>query len=367
LKTLGDRLGAAERTLSTLGRVALLYGRNGSLRAVRQGASYFVRRLAGLALPQTVFLAPTYRCQCRCTHCYADVRCRSQAGELPTGTNKAWIDQVRALGAVQLNITGGEPLLREDIVSLIAHAHRRGLMTRISTNGYLLTRDRVAELRRAGLNQCGIAIDDADEKAHDRMRGLPGLFTRAVEGFRFLHEYGIESRLMTFACHRNIPKGLQQIMDLAARLRVRTVHVNIPYASGGWARSFDELLSEDEMQSLRRLQRSSRSPVILLEFPTRQAECCATKKLILYVNPTGEVTPCPVIPFGIGNLQNEPMAAIWKRHVAALRMAYRGDCPMNKSAGRRALQTHAALTGVRPAGDGKTPVPASNCDGNRKS
>ncbi len=295
----------------------------------------------GQAIPQTVFLAPTYRCQCRCAHCYAAVKGRESAGEMSTPELKAQIDGIKALGAVHLNLTGGEPLLREDIFELIAHAHRIGLITRISTNGDRLTRDCVAGLSRAGLNQCGVAVDDADPEAHDRLRGLPGLFERAVQGIRLLHEYGIESRLMTYACHRNLPQGVDRVLDFARKLRVRTVHINFPYASGRWAESFDEMFSEEEMGRLRRLQGSLNSPQVLLEFANPEAACCAARKSILYVNAGGEVTPCPIIPYVIGNIRDEPLADIWGRHADSLRLDYRGDCPMNAAAGREALTRHA--------------------------
>jgi len=342
-----DWLRSLERAVRTLSRGIRLYSKNGSWRAWVQGISYIFRGLRGQALPQTVFLAPTYRCQCNCAPCYADVKGRKNVGEMPTEELKAEIDQIKALGAIHLNLTGGEPLLREDIVSLVAHAHDIGLITRISTNGDLLTRDRVAELRRAGLNQCGIAVDDADPDIHDRLRGLPGLFDRAVLGFRFLHEYGIESRLMTYACHNNVPQGLERILELAKQLQVKSVHINFPYASGRWAESFDEMFSEDDMDRLRKLQGFMSYPLVLLEFPTPEALCLAARKSIIYVNTSGEVTPCPMVPYAIGNLRDEPLTAIWKRHVDALRMDYRGNCPIGEPAGREAFRTHSALVLAR--------------------
>jgi MoaA/NifB/PqqE/SkfB family radical SAM enzyme len=356
---LNEWLRSLDRAARALSRGVRLYAKNGSWRAWVHGTSYILRRLRGQPLPQTVFLASTYRCQCNCTPCYADVKGRKNVYEMTTEELKAEIDQIKALGAIHLILTGGEPLLREDIVSLIAHAHDIGLITRISTNGDLLNRDRVAELSRAGLNQCGIAIDDADPDTHDRLRGLSGLFDRAVQGFRFLHEYGIESRLMTYANHGNLSQGLERILDLAKQLRVNSVHINFPYASGRWAESFDEMFSEDDMDSLRRLQGFMRSPPVLIEFPTPEALCLAAKKSIICVNASGEVTPCPIVPYVMGNMRNESLADIWKRHVDALQLDYRGNCPMGEPEGRKAFRAHATsvltsdlrLGGVRRAAE----------------
>src|SRR4030042_417711 len=162
MQSLGDWPRSLERGVRTLNRGARLYGKNGPWGAWVQGTAYILRRLAGRALPLSVCLATTYRCQCHCSHCYAAAKERENADEMSTAETRVLIEELRALGAIHLNITGGEPLIREDILDLVAHAHAKGLIHRISTNAYLLTRERVASLRRAGLHQCGIAIDDAD-------------------------------------------------------------------------------------------------------------------------------------------------------------------------------------------------------------
>jgi len=352
MRSLGDWPQSLERAFRTLSRGARLYFKNGSGRAWVQGTSYLLRRLSGRAVPLSVCLATTYRCQCSCPNCYAAARERESAREMSTEEVRAVIDQVKVLGAIHLNITGGEPLLREDIFDLVAYAHNIGLITRISTNGYLLTPERVAALHRAGLNQCGIAIDDADPATHDRLRGLPGLFERATQGFRLLHEYGIESRLMTYACHGNMPPGMERILGLARRLGVRSVHMNFPYASGLWAEAFDEVFSADDMDQLRRFQGFMKSPLVLLEFPTPEARCLVAKKNFVYINASGKVTPCPVVPYVIGSVRDEPLTSIWKRHADLLRMDYRGNCPMGEPAAREALRAHAAavLSKIPPPG-----------------
>lgn len=73
---------------------------------------------------------------------------------------------------------------------------------------------------------------------------------------------------------------------------------------------------------------------------------------MIYVNAFGEVTPCPVAPYVIGNLRDESLASIWKRHVDALRLEYRGKCPVNETAGREALRAHAASVSSRVLGCG---------------
>jgi len=331
-----------ERSAAAFIRAGRLYLKNGSVRAWIHGISYALRRLAGQAVPQTAFLAVTYRCPCRCPFCYAALEGRDRAEEMPTGELKAVIDQVKAIGAINLVITGGEPLLREDIAELVAHAHRIGLITRLATSGILLTRDRVRALSRVGLNRCGVAIDDADPAEHDRLRGVPGLFDLAMQGFRLLEEHGIEGRLISHATHENLPRGLEDMLVLAKRLGLRSVHFNIPAPVGRWDESFEVALSEEEMERLRRLRRPRRCPHILIEFPTPRTRCLASKGGILYINALGEVTMCAVIPFPLGNLRAEPLSQIWKRNIAVLRLDHRGNCPTGHREAMEAYRAHSA-------------------------
>ncbi|MBN2409297.1 MAG: radical SAM protein [Candidatus Aminicenantes bacterium] len=351
-----------EKNARTLIRGARLFTMKNFWRAWAQGTAYLLGRLSGRALPLEVCWAITYRCQCNCPHCYAAARKRADAGEMSTSESKILIDRIRDLGVVNLNFTGGEPLLRQDIVDLVAHANKRGLITRLTTNGDLLTRKVVAAMHRAGLNQCGISIDDADPDTHDRLRGLPGLFERAIEGFRHLHEFGIESRFMTYASRRNLPHGMERLMSLARRLRVDTVHINIPYASGLWADSFEETFSASERDRLRRFLGYLKSPLVLIEFPTPEARCIMIKRSYLYINASGDVTPCPVVPYVMGNVRDEPLALIWKRHAGLLRLDYHGDCPMNSPASREALRAHAAAVSSRIRRESAAPTDVNSWD-----
>jgi MoaA/NifB/PqqE/SkfB family radical SAM enzyme len=323
--------------LSTLYRASRLYATNGSMRAYLQAASHIYRKLTGQAPPVTAALALTFRCQCNCVHCFAAVKGRDIDHEMSTEELKDVINQLKALGSILAIFSGGEPLLREDIFDLVAHAHDIGLLTRISTNGFLLTRDCVAELKKAGLNQCGVSIDDADPATHDRLRGLPGCFERAVQGLRYLNEYNVNSKILVYAARRNVTEGLERIIDLGRRLHAFSVYILIPVATGRWAGSQSEVLSKEEMDRLLKLYDLK---FVHLEFSTMETMCCAYDKLLIHIGATGDVTPCPYIPYAIGNIHKEPLIDIWRRHVSALRLEFRGGCPMNDEKAREALQIH---------------------------
>lgn len=336
MSLMGNKNGFLKITINTLSRAVRLYINSRSLRIWMQPLNYIYRKQRGFSPPVTCCFAVTSRCQCNCPHCYA-VPERIHSKEMSTRKAEDVIDQVKALGTLQILFTGGEPLLRRDIFDLIAYANKAGLLTRISTNGALLTRENVAKLKRAGLNQCGVSIDDADPETHDWLRGLPGLFQKATQGLRYLHEYGIAGKLMTYACHQNITKGLERIIQLGKKLQVSTVYISHPFAVGRWASSPHEVLSKEEIARIRGLYDYR---FVQLEFPTAETMCCAYNNSVFYINAKGSVTPCPAVPYPIGDLCEEPLASILRRHTSTLSLEYRGGCPMNDEAARKDLLAH---------------------------
>ena len=292
----------------------------------------------GRPVPTFLDLATTYRCQCRCVHCAADAFPAGGRTELTTSQLKSVIDAASRLGVLEIIFSGGEPLLRKDTAELVRHAHDAGLIIRLNTNGLGLTRERVAELKEAGLNQCGVSIDDADPAVHDRLRGFPGAYEKAVQGIRNLHKFGIFCQILTYASRQNVPAGLEKIIALAKRLDVLAVFVFFPMAVGRWDAAFDQVLTDEERAAVRALQDLS---MVHIELPTPRTLCCAHAKDVLYVTAYGDVTPCPFVPYVIGNIRDHALSHVWRRHCAELNLACRGACPMNFPDHRDGLKRHA--------------------------
>lgn len=337
-------LDSLKTSLPGLRRAARLYITNHSPRAFLQAFFHICRKVAGRTAVESALLAITHQCQAHCPHCCAQVEGFGIGPEMSTEEFRAVVDQLKALGTLQVFFTGGEPLLRGDIFDLVAHAHDTGLLTRLSTNGYLLTRACAAELKRAGLNQCGISIDDADPSVHDRLRGLPGAFERAIEGFRYLREYGIERKILGYVTHENISGGPERIIELGRKIKVNSIFFNISLRAGRWSDNQKVVLSDKEMAGLRRLLKC---PLVSIEFPTPHRMCCACAKSVIAINPVGDVLPCPAIPMAVGNVREEPLSSIWHRHVSELRLETRGRCPLNDERDRKVLREHAAAMRAR--------------------
>lgn len=142
------------------------------------------------------------RCNLRCVHCYSGSRDRRYEGELSTDEGKALIEDLADFGVPVILFSGGEPLLRPDILELIAGARNRGVRSVLSTNGTLITPQLARELRRLDLSYVGISFDGL-EQTHDRFRGVKGAFGQAMAGLKNCQEAGIKVGLRFTINRRN--------------------------------------------------------------------------------------------------------------------------------------------------------------------
>jgi MoaA/NifB/PqqE/SkfB family radical SAM enzyme len=130
-----------------------------------------IRSLRFRERPVAAHLIPIRRCNLSCTYCneYDD-----RSAPIPTADILRRIDRLVALGTGVVTLSGGEPLLHPDLDRIIGHIRRRGAIATIITNGYVLTRDRIVRLNRAGLDHLQISIDNVlpDEVSKKSLRVL---------------------------------------------------------------------------------------------------------------------------------------------------------------------------------------------------
>jgi pyrroloquinoline quinone biosynthesis protein E len=121
--------------------------------------------------PYTLVAELTYRCPLACVYCSNPTDFDRHRPEL--GTSE-WLDVItsaEALGVVQLNLSGGEPLLRKDLEQLVSCAQRLELYTNLITSGLPLVRSRLGDLRDAGLANVQLSIQDATAEGSERISG----------------------------------------------------------------------------------------------------------------------------------------------------------------------------------------------------
>ncbi len=190
----------------------------------------------------------TKKCNLRCVHCYAHADSAGTDDELSTSEGKKLIDDLASFGSPVLLFSGGEPLMRADLIELAAYAVEKGMRAVISTNGTLITHKVASELKQIGLSYVGISLDGMED-INDRFRGVKGAFRRAIEGVEACQEAGIKVGLR-FTINKRNAMEIPAIFDLLEEKNIpRVCFYHLVYAGRG-TKLIDEDLSHEETRKV---------------------------------------------------------------------------------------------------------------------
>jgi 12,18-didecarboxysiroheme deacetylase len=188
------------------------------------------------------------RCNLKCVHCYSQSKDIEYTNELSTKEAKAMIDGLAEYGAPVLLFSGGEPLMREDLMELIAYAKDKGLRAVISTNGTMITEEKGKELKEFGLSYVGISLDGLKE-TNDKFRGIEGAFDEALQGIRNCLKLGIKVGLR-FTINKRNAQDIPGIFDLIEKEGIpRVCFYHLVY-SGRGSRLIEEDLTHEETRKV---------------------------------------------------------------------------------------------------------------------
>ena len=278
----------------------------------------------------------TYRCPLHCAFCSNPVDYSGMGPDLDTD---AWIKvlrEARALGAVQLGLSGGEPLLRDDLETIVAEARRLGFYTNLITSGIGLTDARLASLKDAGLDHIQLSFQDSTRELNDFLSSTRTFeLKQKVAASIKAHGYPM---VMNCVLHRlNLPH-VNQIIDMALDMGAEYLELaNTQYY--GWALrnraqlvpSHAELIEAEATVNRRRAEIGDRCKIIFVVpdyFESRPKPCMnGWGSLFLVVTPDGVALPChaaralPMLDFP--SVNDMSVRDIWYESQAF--NAYRGD------------------------------------------
>jgi pyrroloquinoline quinone biosynthesis protein E len=301
--------------------------------------------------PYTLVAELTYRCPLRCAYCSNPLDWARRRDELDTATWLRILREAEDLGVVQVNFTGGEPLVRDDLEALIAAARDLDLYSNLITSGIPLTRARLAGLRQRGLDNVQVSIQDVRAEPSDRMAGLRS-FDRKLEVAGWVKDLGLPLTLNT-VLHRDNLERLPEVVALAERLGADRLELaNTQYL--GWALLNRAALlpTRDQLERARAAAAEARRRLrgrmeILFVTPDYYADlpkACMDGwgRRYLLVSPDGLVLPChaahtlPGLVFD--SARDRSLPEIWLESPGF--NAYRGEAWMPepcRSCDRRAI------------------------------
>ncbi len=294
----------------------------------------------------------TERCNLRCKHCYQE---GDRPDEMSLSEIKALITEISDMlqdwketydidFASSFNITGGEPFLREDILSVLELLRGEGFDTYLLSNGTLINRERAGQLAELGVQGVQVSIEGPEE-IHDDIRGS-GSLSSSITGIRNLLNAGVEVTLNTTLSDINAPYFMD-VIALASALGVQRVGFSRLVPSGRGGALLNNMLNKEVIKDLYRkifsldsngLQIVTGDPVAS-QFRSPSFEGahnkvpsggCAAGVSGLTILPDGTVTPCRRLPVPIGNVKKDPLREIWATSevLNALRdrSGYTGKC-----------------------------------------
>ncbi len=286
--------------------------------------------------PTTLLAEVTHRCPLHCPYCSNPLDLVQAQGELTTDEWKRVFDQARALGVLQLGLSGGEPLVRKDLEQLAAHARSLGMYQTLVTSGLGFTRPRAEGFMAAGLEHVQISLQDADDDNAERIAGVRSVKQKRAAA-ALVRELGF-AFTVNVVLHRENLDRIEQIIELAADLGADRVELaNTQYY--GWGLLNRSLLLPSRAQVERARAAAEAAKVryrgtmqivfVLPDYFEMYPKACYAGwgSVYLVVSPDGRVLPChgatQITTLTFPNARDHSLEWIWREDPAFA--AYRGD------------------------------------------
>lgn len=286
--------------------------------------------------PYLVALNLTKRCNLKCEHCYLDATTKMGGShdELTTEECFRLIDQIAQVNAGSLLvITGGEPLVRPDILEIARHAVEQRFMVVFGTNGMLIDDKMAKAMVDIGVMGVGISIDSLDSATHNAFRGLPGAWEGAMAGIEACKRNGLQFQVHFSAQPMNY-KELPAVIDWSHDLGAKVLNVFFMVCTGRGEEltditpsQYEEVLtylveSQDKYQDMlvrarcaphfKRLayEKDPNSPITKAQ--GYMGGGCLAGTNYARVTPNGDLTPCPYMPLSAGNIRETSFVDLWE-------------------------------------------------------
>lgn len=296
----------------------------------------------GVGLPLWLLAELTYRCPLQCPYCSNPLDYAQHKNELTTQEWFDVFDQARQMGAVQLGFSGGEPLVRQDLEQLVAHAHQQGFYTNLITSGMGLTEQRIADLKQAGLDHIQVSFQASDPLVNDALAGSKHAFEQKYEMCRLVKKYDYPM-VLNFVIHRHNIDQIEQIIELCLELNADTVELAICQFYG-WAFLNRQGLLPTQEQLIRaeRITNEYREKLKVQNHPCKlifvvpdyyeeRPKACMNGwgKIFFTVAPDGMALPCHAarqLPISFPNVREHTLSDIWYKSTGFNH--FRGDAWM---------------------------------------
>lgn len=267
--------------------------------------NYFNVIFLGKSAFRLVEIAVGYECNNKCEQCSCALTYDKSRKRLSPEKFKVIIDEAIEMGAMQFNITGGEPLLHlDETLELIKYIKNNNRYVHLCTNGLLLDRSKMIQLESLGLDSLEMGLDSASKEQHDKNRAK-GSYDKIMEAIEIAHELKIPVILNTVITHAKIKSFDMIALVKLAKQKGARLQITPPCITGKWKNNPSILLDKSEREYLR----------WLLHYPNVRMDTyssfsgirCSAAREKLAITPYGDILPCSLIQIPYGNIKDRKL------------------------------------------------------------
>lgn len=292
--------------------------------------------------PRLVAWELTQRCNLKCSHCRASAVDEVDPDELTTEECYRVIDDIVAVGSPLLILTGGEPLLRSDIISLATYARGKNLPVAVGTNGTLISDRMALKLKKVPVSRLSVSLDFPNAELQDSFRGVHGAFDDAIWGIENARRAGLEVQINCTITKKTIPH-LDDILSLAINVGAVAFHpfLLVPTGRGKLLKEVEPSPAECE-RVLRWMHEKSKEVGDCISFkptcapfywriskeeprPTQAADQSGSPEMsgflrrgclagtgFCFISHVGRVQGCGYLTMEAGNIKKQSFADVWQ-------------------------------------------------------
>lgn len=301
--------------------------------------------------PFLVFWEITRACALACQHCRASAQTKKDPRELTREEALTLLDDLEEMAPPLLVLTGGDPMLRPDLIDIIKEASARKLTVALSpaATAKLLRADFFA-LKEAGVHRMSLSLDGATRETHDKFRGVPDTFDRTLEAAKRATEAGIPLQINTTITKSTLGE-FDAFVELMTEMKPAMWSVFLVVPTG--RASLEEMPTAEEVEHIwKRLAKISRNLPFDVKTteghhfrrvtmqdakeqglpPSRHALPTRDGKGIIFISHTGDIQPSGFLPMTAGNVRTEKIGNIYKKHPLFIQL--RNDNALTGKCGR---------------------------------
>jgi len=292
-------------------------------------------------IPKWIAWEVTGRCNLNCIHCRSASSMSSFDSDFTTSEAKKLIDDITSFCSPVLVLSGGEPLLRQDLFEIAKYGTDKGLRMCIATNGTLVTDEVCRKMNESGIKIVSLSLDGSTADVHDDFRKQPGAFDATLRAAETFTRNGIKFLVNSSFAKRN-QHDIAGTYRLAKSIGAHAWYMFMIVPTGRGEEIMNELISKEDYEEILewhyqmeknegdmlvrptcaphyyrvRLQKAKEEGHKIqprtLSFSTGGGKGCICAQTIAFIDSRGNVQPCSYFPVVAGNVKEKHFREIWE-------------------------------------------------------